>query len=212
MTIAIIVATTSHATTRASSAASDGKENANKSCNYWSASNYHLVISSKKKWAMCLTSPQEIRHLWIRTWTQKRNISDAFAFARSAWGFLLRKGLLFVSTYMRCSDWRCYDDSCCCCGMSIVVMLTMPSQHSCCTCRQGRLWLQSWSPRPSLSNLRGSFCKSFDASQWWHWLRPLRLVMTLIASIAIGDGVVACCRLPCLSTRLIPFLLLLYKQ
>ncbi len=64
MTIAVIVANTSHATTRASSAASDGKESANKSSNYWSAGNYHLVVFVKKGgWAMCLTSPQEIRHL-----------------------------------------------------------------------------------------------------------------------------------------------------
>jgi hypothetical protein len=45
MTIAVIVANTSPVMTRASSATSDGKESANKSSNYWSASNYHLVIS-----------------------------------------------------------------------------------------------------------------------------------------------------------------------
>jgi len=43
MTIAVIVANTSRVTTRASSAASDGKESANKSSDYWSAGNYHLV-------------------------------------------------------------------------------------------------------------------------------------------------------------------------
>jgi hypothetical protein len=64
MTIAVIVANTSCTTTRASSAASNGNESANKSSDYWSAGNYHLVILSKKGgWAMCLTSPQEIRHL-----------------------------------------------------------------------------------------------------------------------------------------------------
>jgi hypothetical protein len=63
MTVAVIVANTSRATTRASFAANDGKESANKSSDYWSASNYHFVISSKRGWAMCLTSPQEIRHL-----------------------------------------------------------------------------------------------------------------------------------------------------
>jgi hypothetical protein len=34
---------------RASSPASDGKESANKSSNYWSAGNYHLVVLSKKE-------------------------------------------------------------------------------------------------------------------------------------------------------------------
>ena len=49
MTIAVIVANTSRVTTRASSAARDSKESANKSSDYWSAGNYHLVISSKKR-------------------------------------------------------------------------------------------------------------------------------------------------------------------
>ena len=60
MTIAVIVAKTSLATTRASFAASNGKESANKSSDYWSAGNYHLVISSKREDG---TSPQEIKHL-----------------------------------------------------------------------------------------------------------------------------------------------------
>ena len=49
MTIAIIVATRSCATTHASPATSNNKESANKSSNYWSAGNYHLVILSKKR-------------------------------------------------------------------------------------------------------------------------------------------------------------------
>jgi hypothetical protein len=53
MTIAVIVAKTSRATTRASSAASDGKESANKSSDYWSAGNYHLVFLSKKEDGRC---------------------------------------------------------------------------------------------------------------------------------------------------------------
>ena len=44
MTIAVIVAKTSLATTRASFAASNGKESANKSSDYWSAGNYILII------------------------------------------------------------------------------------------------------------------------------------------------------------------------
>jgi hypothetical protein len=53
MTIAIIVAKTSRATTYASSAASDGKESANKSSDYWSTGNYHLVVLSRKGDGQC---------------------------------------------------------------------------------------------------------------------------------------------------------------
>jgi hypothetical protein len=49
MTIAVIVAKMSRATTRTSSAAIDGKESANKSSDYWSAGNYHLVVLSKNE-------------------------------------------------------------------------------------------------------------------------------------------------------------------
>ena len=49
MTIAVIVGKKSRTTTRTSSAASDGKESANKSSDYWSADKYHLVVSSKKE-------------------------------------------------------------------------------------------------------------------------------------------------------------------
>jgi hypothetical protein len=49
MMITVIVATTSCATTQASSAVSTGKDSTNKSRDYWSASNYHLVILSKKR-------------------------------------------------------------------------------------------------------------------------------------------------------------------
>jgi hypothetical protein len=49
MTIAVIVTKTSRTTTHASSATSDSKESANKSSNYWSAGNYHLVVLSKKE-------------------------------------------------------------------------------------------------------------------------------------------------------------------
>jgi hypothetical protein len=53
MRIAGIVAKTSRATTRASSATSNGKESANKSSDYWSVGNHHLVISSKKEDGRC---------------------------------------------------------------------------------------------------------------------------------------------------------------
>ena len=76
MTIAVIVANTSRATTHASSAASDGKKSANKSSDYWSTSNYHLVILSKKEDGRCAsqvprkegTCDSELGH------TQKRNL------------------------------------------------------------------------------------------------------------------------------------------
>ena len=80
MTIAVIVANTSCAMTRASSAASNGKESTNKSSDYWSASNYHLVVLSKKEDGRCAsqvprkegTCDSELGH------TKKR--LDAFAF------------------------------------------------------------------------------------------------------------------------------------
>ncbi len=49
MTIAVIVVNTSRTTTHACSAASDGKESANKSSDYWSAGNYHLVNFCQKR-------------------------------------------------------------------------------------------------------------------------------------------------------------------
>ncbi len=49
MTIAVIVAKTSRATTGASFAASDGKESANKSSNYLSGSTKKAKTSSKNK-------------------------------------------------------------------------------------------------------------------------------------------------------------------
>jgi hypothetical protein len=73
MTIAAIVATTSCAKTRASPASSNGKVSANKSSNCGSAGNYYCVVLPKKReWAMCLTSPQEIRHFCIQTRTHKK--------------------------------------------------------------------------------------------------------------------------------------------
>ncbi len=75
MTVAVIVANTSHATTRASSAASDGKESANKSSDYWSASNYHLVISSKRRMGNVPHKSPGPKALVIpNSDTQKRNV------------------------------------------------------------------------------------------------------------------------------------------
>ncbi len=49
MTITVIVENTSRATTRASSATSNGKESANKSSDYWSAGNLILLFCQKKR-------------------------------------------------------------------------------------------------------------------------------------------------------------------
>ncbi len=49
MTIAVIVENTSRATTRASSTASNGKESANKSGDYWSAGNFILLFCQKRR-------------------------------------------------------------------------------------------------------------------------------------------------------------------
>ncbi len=56
-------------------------------------------------------------------------------------------------------------------------------------------WLQGWSPRPSSLHLRGSSCERFGISRWLRWLRPSQLATALIAFIAIGNVVVACCGL-----------------
>ncbi len=83
MTIAVIVANTSRATTRTSSAASDGKESANKSSNYWSAGNYHLVIFRQKRRMGDVPhkSPAGNKALVIPgSDTQKKKCADAFAF------------------------------------------------------------------------------------------------------------------------------------
>ena len=57
------------------------------------------------------------------------------------------------------------------------------------------LWLWGWLPRPSSLHLRGSSREHFGASRWRCSLHPSRLVMAIIAFIAIGDVVVACCHL-----------------
>ncbi len=82
MTIAVIVANTSRATTRSSSAASDGKESANKSSNYWSAGNYHLVIFRQKRRMGDVPhkSPGNKALVIPNSDTKKRKLADAFAF------------------------------------------------------------------------------------------------------------------------------------
>ena len=65
-----------------SSAASDGKESTNKSSDYWSTGNYHLVILSKKRMGdVPHKSPGNKALVSPNSDTQKRNVSDAFAFA-----------------------------------------------------------------------------------------------------------------------------------
>ncbi len=77
-------------------------------------------------------------------------------------------------------------------------------------------WLQGWLPRPSTLHLRGSSRERFGVSWWLRWLRPPRLAMPLIVSIAIGNVVVVCCCLsqlriaPMLTPRLQLHFLLVY--
>ncbi len=82
MTIAIIVANTSRAMTRASSAVSNGKESANKSSDYWSAGNYHLVIFPQKRRMSDVPhkSPGNKALVILNSDTQKKKLADAFAF------------------------------------------------------------------------------------------------------------------------------------
>jgi hypothetical protein len=98
MMIAVIVATTSRATTRASSATSDSKESANKSSDYRSTGNYHLVISSKKEDGRCASqSPGNNKALLSpNSDTKKRNVSDAFVFA----------SFLELDVWQHLSGWR----------------------------------------------------------------------------------------------------------
>jgi hypothetical protein len=79
MMISVIVAKMSRATTRASSAASDGKESANKSRDYWSAGNYHLVILSKKEDGRCASQVHRKEGTCDSKLGHKKCL-DAFAF------------------------------------------------------------------------------------------------------------------------------------
>jgi hypothetical protein len=80
MTIAVIVAKTNRATTRVNSSASDGKGSANKSSDYRSTGNYHLVVLPKKEDGRCAsqvprkegTCDSELGH-------EKKKCLDAFA-------------------------------------------------------------------------------------------------------------------------------------
>ncbi len=119
-------------------------------------------------------------------------------YAQSAWGFPFRgpPGYWLHLLRLRCGDWCSFDNDCHC-GMSIIVILAMPSWRLCHVHQQGRLVAPRLIAMALLiaSEERLS-CECFGASQWWHWLHPLQSVMALIVPIAIGDGVVACC---CLS-------------
>ena len=81
MTIDVIVANTSRATTRASSAASDGKESANKSSDYWSAGNFILLFCQKRRMGnVPHKSPGKKALVIPNSDTQKKKRLDAFAF------------------------------------------------------------------------------------------------------------------------------------
>ncbi len=80
MTIAVIVANTSRATTRTSSAASDGKESANKSSDYWSSGNYHLFCQKRRMGDVPHKSPGNKALVIRNSDTQKKKRADAFAF------------------------------------------------------------------------------------------------------------------------------------
>ncbi len=127
-------------------------------------------------------------------------------YAQSAWGFLFRGPpdfCLHSSCFCR-GNWRSFDNDCRC-GMSIVVILTTSSLLHCRVCWWGRLVAPSLIATTLLVKLAGRLSRErFGASQWWHWLRPLRSLIALIGPIVIGDGVVACCRL--LRLCLVPML------
>ncbi len=80
MTIAVIVAKMSCATTRASSATSDGKESTNKSSDYWFAGNYHLVVLSKKDGRCASQVPRKEGTCDSELGHTKKKRLDAFTF------------------------------------------------------------------------------------------------------------------------------------
>ncbi len=90
--------------------------------------------------------------------------------------------------------------------MSIVVIIRTLSRGSCRVRRQGCLVAsrRCLSPWPPSLHLRCSSHERLGLSRWWRWSHPSRLVMALIASIAIRHVVVDCCCLPqlCLAPTL----------
>ncbi len=115
-------------------------------------------------------------------------------YAQSTWGFLFRgpPGSWLHLSCLRRGNWRSLDNDCCR-GMSIVMILTTSSKHL----FPVRWWGHLVAPRlitmALLVALEGrSSHERFGASQWWHWLRPLRSVMALIVPIAIGNSLIAC--------------------
>ncbi len=118
-------------------------------------------------------------------------------YAQSSWGFLFRgpPDCCLRSSRFRRGDWRSFDEDCRR-GMSIVVILTTSSRLLCRVRRRGRRVAPRLIPTALLVALAGrSSRERFGASQWWRRSRPSRSLMALIGPIAIGDGVVACCRL-----------------
>ncbi len=69
---------------------------------------------------------------------RSRRGDQGLDFARSAWGFLSKNGLLSVSTYKGCGDWRPCDDNRRH-EMGFVMILTTLSRRFCRVCQRGRL-------------------------------------------------------------------------
>ncbi len=119
-------------------------------------------------------------------------------FARSAWGFLSRNVLLFVSTYRRCDDWRPCNDNCCR-EMSFVVILTTLSWRSCHLHWQGRLVASSrLSPWPPSLHSRCSPCEALaslvengvdSAHRDWRWW--CHRLSSLVVTVPSSDAYVA---------------------
>ncbi len=118
-------------------------------------------------------------------------------YAQSAWCFLFRgpPDCCLHLSRLHHGDWRSFDKDCRR-RMSIVVILTKSSQRLCRVCWWGRLVALRLITTALLVPLDGCLShERFGASQWWRRLRPLQSLIALIRPIAIGDGVVACCRL-----------------
>ncbi len=86
-------------------------------------------------------------------------------------------------------------------GMSIVVILTMSSQHLGSICWQGCLVALRLITTALLVLLEECLsCECFGASQWWHWLCPLWLVIVLIFLCTHCNWQWHCCLLSLVAT------------
>ena len=77
----------------------DGKVSASKSSDCGSTGNSILFVSTKRGWVMCLTSPQEIMHLWVQTRTQKKKCFRCLCICLVPWTWELTTSSAMTSAW-----------------------------------------------------------------------------------------------------------------